>query len=142
MLRHAPETLNVEIIDYSRRNQPDTKQAAPPARRSGKFVQVLHGETEYFVFSSREISPYHADILERFCRERSIEGVYEEGGKRFRILDAEWIIVGGGKFEIDENERYIRLYDNSMAYGRFDDKGLRDKIRHNGMLENFEVLIG
>jgi len=115
---------------------------APPAKRNGKFVQMRHGETEYLVFSPREISPYHADILERFCRERSIDGAYEDGRKRFSIHDAEWIIQGGGKFEIDETERYIRLYDNSMAYGRFDERGLREKIRQSDMLKDYEVIIG
>jgi len=35
--------------------------------------------------------------------------------------------VGGGKFEIDKAEKHIRLYDNSMAYGRFDIEGLKKR---------------
>lgn len=119
----------------------DVAKTAIPAVRNGKFVQVRHGDTEYLVFSPKEFSPYHADILERFCRERFIDGVYQEGKKRFDIHDAEWVIQGGGKFEIDETKRYIRFCDNSMAYGRFDARGLREKVCRSDMLKDYEVKI-
>ncbi len=112
-----------------------------PAVRSGKFVQVVHGDTEYLILSPREYSPYHAEILERFCRERSIDGAYQEGKKRFDIHDAEWVVRGGGKYEIDETNRYIRFYDNSMAYGRFDAQGLREKLLESDLLKEYEVSI-
>lgn len=119
----------------------DVVKTSIPAARSGKFVQVRHDDIEYLVFSPKEFSPYHADILERFCRERSIDGSYQGGKKRFDIHDAEWVIVGGGKFEIDEAKRYVRFYDNSMAYGRFESRGLRDKIRRSDMFKDYEVKI-
>jgi hypothetical protein len=134
-------TPRVVVVDYSRINCSGAAHATLPAKRSGKFVQIRHGETEYLVLSTREISPYHADILERFCRERDIDGAYEDGRKRFSIHDAEWVILGGGKFEIDEDEGYIRLYDNSMAYGRFDWQGLRERVCQSDMLEGYEVII-
>jgi hypothetical protein len=133
-------TSKVVVVDYSHIN-PSGATQTPQAKRSGKFVQMRHGETEYLVFSPREVSPYHADILERFCRERFIDGAYEDGRKRFSIHDAEWVVLGGGKFEIDEAEGYIRLYDNSMAYGRFDERGLKEKVDHSGMLKDCEVII-
>ena len=134
-------TSRVVIIDYSVLYYRDVAKTALPAVRNGKFVQVRHGDTEYLVLSPKEFSPYHADILQRFCRERSIDGAYQEGKKRFDIHDAEWVVQGGGKFEIDETKRYIRFYDNSMAYGRFDGRGLRKKVRQSDMLRDYEVTI-
>ncbi len=131
----------VIIIDYSMKYYADVARAAMPAARNGKFVQLRHGDTEYLVLSPKEFSPYHADILERFCRERSIDGAYQEGKKRFDIRDAEWVIRGGGKFEIDETKRYIRFYDNSMAYGRFEARGLKGKVRRSDILKGYEVTI-
>jgi len=49
-----------------------------------------------------------------------MEGSYDPERKRFDILDEAWIIQGGGKFEISRNEKTIRLFDDSMAYGKFD----------------------
>jgi hypothetical protein len=131
----------IVIVDYSAGYYAGVAKTAVPAVRVGKFVQVRHGEIEYLVLSPKELSPYHADILERFCRERSIDGAYQEGKKRFDIRDAEWVVQGGGKYEMDETKRYIRFYDNSMAYGRFESKGLKEKVRGSDMLMDYEVRI-
>lgn len=134
-------TSRVVIVDYSVMYYRGVAKKDLPAVRNGKFVQLRHDDTEYLVFSPKEYSPYHADILERFCRERSIDGAYQEGKKRFDIHDAEWAIQGGGKFEIDETKRHIRFYDNSMAYGRFEEKGLAKKVRQTDTLKDYKVTI-
>jgi len=114
---------------------------ALPDRRAGKFVQLRHDNAEYLVFSPKELTAYHADIVERFCLEKDIPGVYNLQSKRFIIHDPEWVVVGGGKFEINAVQRYVLLYDNSMAYGRFDPHGLEDKIRGTEELKDYEVEI-
>ena len=134
-------TSRVVIVDYSVMYYKGVAKTALPAVRSGKFVQLRHDDIDYLVLSPKEYGPYHADILERFCRERSIDGAYKEGKKRFDIHDAGWVIQGGGKFEIDETKRHIRLYDNSMAYGRFDARSLRDGILQSEMFKDYEISI-
>jgi hypothetical protein len=104
-----------------------TKTGVPPAR-SGKFVQIRHGSTEYLVFSPKDFTKYHANIVERFCLDKGIEGGYDSGGKHYEISDRAWIVAGGGKYEIDTVKKAIKLFDNSMAYGKFDSQGLREKI--------------
>ncbi len=52
----------------------------------------------------------------------------------FTIQDQAWVIVGGGKFERDANKKTIKLYDNSMAYGKFDATGLKEML---GVLPEF-----
>ncbi len=133
--------LRVVIIDYSSVYYAEVAKTALPAVRNGKFVQVRHSDTEYLILSPKELSPYHADILERFCRERSIDGAYQDGKKRFDIRDPEWVVRGGGKFEIDETKRYVRFYDNSMAYGRFEARGLREKVLRADMFNDYDVRI-
>jgi hypothetical protein len=129
------------FIDYSERYSSDAKKASVPDKRSGKFVQLRRDGVEYLVFSSPGLTPYHADIVERFCRDRDIDGVYNATKKRFDIQDPAWSVAGGGKFEIDRVGRRIRLYDNSMAYGRFDSKGLREKVIQVETLKDYAVLI-
>ncbi len=132
--------MKIVFFDHAQQYRTAEKEAFPQ-KRNGKFVQVRHDKAEYLIFASREAAPYHADIIERFCKERGIPGVYNASRKSFVIHDPAWIVVGGGKFEIDASDRRIRLYDNSMAYGKFDPKGLEGKIHAAKELADYMVKI-
>ena len=133
--------MKVVHIDYAGLHDPGGTRTSPPEKRNGKFVQIRKGDTEYLVFSSRELAPYHAHIVEHFCLERGIRGAHEAEGKRFSIHDPGWAVVGGGKYEIDHAHRYILLYDDSVAYGKFDSKGLEEKLHRISTLRGFDVRI-
>jgi len=141
-LRRQVKKLKIVFVDHSELGHSGVPKTAVARKQNGKFVQLRHKDTEYLVFSSKEFASYHTDIVERFCREKDIPGVYNASGKRFVIHDPAWVIVGGGKFEIDKTEKYILVYDNSMAYGRFESKGLKDKIGAIKELKDYEVRIG
>lgn len=129
------------LIDYSGIHDSGGANTSRLDKRNGKFVQIRKGDTEYLVFSPKELAPYHAHIVERFCVERGIRGAHENEGKRFSIHDSGWVVVGGGKYEIDKEHGYIHLFDDSVAYGKFDGKGLKEKIRTIGEFHDFEVRI-
>jgi len=133
--------LNVILIDYSEIYYSSVAKTDRPDKLTGKFVQIKNNNTEYLIFSPKELTPYHADLVERFCLETGLNGSYNTEGKRFDIHDPAWVIVGGGKFEIDKTGKYIRLYDNSMAYGRFDSKGLKEKILLIDEMSDYKVQI-
>ncbi len=94
----------------------------------GKFVQIRNGNTLYLILSPKDFTKYHANIVERFCMDKSIEGNYDSKREKFTIVDQAWTIIGGGKFERDDNKKAIKLYDNSMAYGKFDATGLKEML--------------
>jgi hypothetical protein len=73
--------------------------------------------------------------------DHKIPGVYNSQNKSFEIHDPAWVVAGGGKFEIDRNKKFLRLYDNSMAYGKFDRKGLKKKILSIAEFLNYKVHI-
>ena len=133
--------MTVVIVDYAGLGGPEKGSRKVPGRLSGKFVQIRNGDKEYLVFSTADRAPYHADIVRLLCREKGLDGVYDEGRKRFDISEPGWIIAGGGKFEIDGVQRYVRFYDNSMAYGRFDSGQLKEKLHSADMLKGFEIRI-
>ena len=112
-----------------------------PDRYAGKFVQIRKGSTQYFVFSPGEFIRYHTNIIVRFCTEREIPGIYNSAKKRFDTLDPAWVVAGGGKFEIDRKKKLLRLYDDSMAYGKFDRKGLKEKILSIAEFSKYKVQI-
>ena len=126
--------------DYSRIYYREIGVALPD-KNEGKFVQIQYDSTQYLVFSPKEVSRYHADIVGRFCTERRIPGVYNNAHKRFDIHDPEWTVVGGGKFAIDRMKKQLRLYDDSMAYGKFNGQGLKEKILSISAFSGYNVQI-
>ena len=116
------------------------KVPVPPVV-GGKFVHIRNEKTEYLVFSPKEFTKYHAGIVERFCLDKGIEGSYDPKRKRFDIFDRAWIVSGGGKFELDRGTMTVRLYDDSMAYGKFDRAGMAEKILSLPEFAGFTVLI-
>ncbi|TAN44686.1 MAG: hypothetical protein EPN22_05695 [Nitrospirae bacterium] len=129
------------IVDYSKAIDAKTPVAGDQSGSSGKFVQIRHEDSEYIVFAPKETAPYHADIIEKFCAEMGIDGFLDKQEKRFEIHDPAWDIVGGGKFEMDRQGLYVRLYDNSMAYGKFERDGMEDKLRGTEEFAGYEIRV-
>ncbi len=133
--------MDVVLIDYTRLYYTAIANTEAPPVISGKFVQIRNEASEYLVFSPKEFTKYHANIVERFCIDKGIEGGYDSEGKRYVIADRAWSIAGGGKYEIDTQRKTIKLYDSSMAYGKFDIQGLRKKIHSLPAFSVFTVRI-
>jgi len=133
--------MKFTIIDYSDVYYTQTAKTQRPEKIQGKFVQMRHKGMEYILFSPKEFSKYHADIVKTYCQEKGIAGIYNGQAKRFDIDDPAWVILGGGKFEMDREEKVIRLYDNSMAYGRFEERGLKEKILSVKRMSGYRVEI-
>jgi len=127
------------VVDYSGYYYSIVAKRPVPGILRGKFVLIQKGPTEYLVLSPTEFTPYHADIVERFCGEKGIEGTYEKGKKRYDIDDPAWVIAGGGKFEIDRVKRSVRFYDDSMAYGKFEGEGLREQVSRNPVFKGYTL---
>ena len=116
------------LIDYTPFYYTSLVGTPVPTVVTGKFVQIRKGNTLYLVLSPKEFTKYHANIVERFCMDKGIEGSYDAKREKFTITDHEWRIIGGGKFEIAINKKAIKLNDNSMAYGKFDAMGLKEVL--------------
>jgi len=116
------------LIDYTTFYCTSILHAPTPSVVVGKFVQIRNGTTLYLVLSPREFTKYHANIVERFSMDKGIEGSYDVRREKFFIQDKAWVIIGGGKFERDTNKTTIKLFDNSMAYGKFNATGLEESI--------------
>ena len=109
-----------EIIDLSDAFYRGKGKPTPTAR-GGKFV-VMQNEAdsaEYLVLSPAAQSFYHANVVEQFCRlERfKISGHYLKKGERYVLNHPDWMVTGGGMWDLDEVKKEIRFYGTSQAYG-------------------------
>jgi hypothetical protein len=129
------------FIDYTPFYYTSLAGRPMPAITTGKFVQIRNGNALYLVLSPKELTKYHANIVERFCMDKGIEGNYDTKREKFFIRDQAWQVMGGGKFERDENKKAIKLYDNSMAYGKFDNTGLREMLAALPDLRGYDIEI-
>ena len=116
------------LIDYTPFYYTSIAGTAIPPVTVGKFVQIENSNIRYLVLSPKEFTKYHANIVERFCMDKGVEGNYDSRKEKFFIQDLSWKIIGGGKFEHDSNKKTIKLSDNSMAYGKYKREGLRETL--------------
>jgi|WetSurMetagenome_2_1015567.scaffolds.fasta_scaffold00578_11 hypothetical protein len=131
------------VIDYSFTYYSDILISPLPAKRSGKFVQIIRDteQKEYFVMSPKELSVFHANIVERFCVLNEIDGRYNSKRDFFHIADLDWTVYGGGMFAIDDAARVIKLHGYSTAYGNFNADRLKDKLQASGQLQGYQIII-
>ena len=129
------------VIDYTPFYYSSIAGTAVPSVTTGKFVQIRNEDKLYLVLSPKELTKYHANIVERFCMDKGIEGNYDDKRQKFSFLDKAWVIVGGGKFERDDNTKAIKLYDNSMAYGKFKAEGLKEALSALSEFAGYEITI-
>ena len=127
------------LVDYSGSFR-NTGQASLP-KRSGKFIQIRTGDTEYLVFSTADLSQYHANISERFFTDHGVWGTYNSKRDFYRIDDPAWEIVGGGAWSADYDSKTLHLSGISQAYGRFDEAGLHTRVKAFREFHGFNVTI-
>ena len=133
--------MSITFIDYTTFHFTSIAGTQVPASVTGKFVQIRNGNTLYIILSPREFTKYHANIIERFCMDKRIEGHYDARREKFTIDDQAWQIVGGGKFERDSNKKAIKLYDNSMAYGKFESTGLSEMLGALPEFSGYDIIV-
>lgn len=132
--------MGTTVVNYAEFYYSKRASQKIPERYSGKFVQLMHNDNEYLVFSPKEFSKYHANIVEHFSKERGLGGAYNTEKRHYDLYEDGWIITGG-KFEIDTEKKELRLYDDSMAYGRFNDEGLKERLLNSEEFSGFTIVI-
>ncbi len=139
MRSRSTKIMATFFIDYTPLYFREVVGSPVPHSVSGKFVRIRNDSADYLVFSPKEFTKFHSNIVERFCLAKGIEGSYDAEGKRFDIADMAWTVAGGGKYEIDRDKKTIKVYDTSMAYGAFDREWIRETLRAVPEFSGFAV---
>jgi hypothetical protein len=92
--------MAIIFVDYTQLYYQEVAKTAVPAVLSGKFVRIRSESTDYLVFAPKEFTKYHANIVERFCIDRGIEGSYDSEGKRYELADRAWTLGAVKAFRI------------------------------------------
>jgi hypothetical protein len=133
--------MKLTAIDYSEVCFALLEDSPVPRKRGGKFVVMTNGDRHYAVFSPRELSAYHANIIERFLQQEGIQGRYNEKGDVFYFSSAEWKVDGGGFWELDESRGLLQLSGNSQSYGGADLQRLAAELNHTDTFRALQVAI-
>lgn len=128
-------------IDYSIHYFTEVVRRVVPGKRQGKFIQVRRHstDTEYLVMSVRELSTYHANIAERFFKEHGVAFRYNRKRDFLEVESHDWDIAGGGMWELDDNEKTLKLFSQSQAYGAFEPMGLKSRLMKVPALKGFGI---
>ena len=110
------------IVEYAL-----SRDAPAAPEREGKFVQLVLRDREYLVFAPRELHRFHNQILGQFLAERNLPHRWS-GAQVLEIKVPDLAVIGGGKFRVSMETKILELWDNSQAYGRFDARGLAERI--------------
>jgi hypothetical protein len=97
----------------------------------GKFLQLRLAGTEYLLFAPKQLHQFHSNLLAHFLEDRELAHHWEN--EQTLAVDAANVrVVGGGKFRLDSGARTLELFDNSQAFGRFDERDIAARIRAAG----------
>ncbi|MEO5356042.1 MAG: hypothetical protein H7844_01940 [Nitrospirae bacterium YQR-1] len=133
--------MEFKFLDYSDFFYQTTHKMATPQERTGKFVQLTNETTEFVVFSPKDYTTYHADILVIFCKQQDIAYTHNAADKYLEIEDTRWKVVGGGMWKVDERDRLLALWGASQAYGNFNPDGLADRLGTAGIFAGYTIQI-
>lgn len=112
----------MKLIVYS----PSNGKATVTESR-GKFLQLVLDGQEYLLFSPAGLDGYHNQILARFLTERGIPHRWSAAAT-LEVEHPGLRILGGGRYRVDTEAGRLELWDDSQAYGRFQERGLAQKI--------------
>jgi hypothetical protein len=103
----------------------------PATVSEGKFVQLVMEHREYLLFAPAARHRFHNQILAEFLDARGVPTIW--------VSESELVfcqpglrVLGGGRYRADPAGRELRLWDESSAYGRYDDEGLAKRLRESG----------
>ncbi|HYQ91970.1 MAG TPA: hypothetical protein VES89_07820 [Candidatus Competibacteraceae bacterium] len=118
--------MSIVIINY-----PLPESATNRTEYEGKFLQLRWRGREYLVFAPLAQHRYHNQLLAHFLTDHAIPHRWLNQ-ETLQVEALELAVSGGGRFRVNTLTKTLLLWDNSQAYGRFEESGLPDKIAGAG----------
>lgn len=112
-------------------NYPPLETLANAETIEGKFLQFRWQGNEYLIFATRDEHQFHNQMLGHFLSDHKVPHHWQDS-EHLEVEDTDLSVIGGGRFYFNANSVELELWDNSMAYGRFDETGLADRLKGSG----------
>jgi len=115
-----------KILSY-----PPLEQLSQEDEVLGKFVQFRWRGIEYLLFATKAEHRFHNQMLARFLDEHGLPHRWVDD-ETLEIEADDLAVIGGGRFRFEREGNLLELWDNSQAYGRFDEERLAERIQAAG----------
>ncbi len=133
--------MEFRFVDYCPLYFTELREQPVPSHREGKFVVLRNAVARYAVFSPRQLSTYHANIVERFLWGQGIPGRYNAKRDVFTFDAPDWQVEGGAHWERDDDKGVLRLHGGSHAYGGLDLAPLAAELRETPDLRDVKIVV-
>ena len=100
---------------------------APGSTQAGKFLQFLCEGIPCLLFTTPATHRFHNQLLARFLDDENIEHHWIDE-ERLKIPEERVRVKGGGRYHLDLAKCTLELWDNSQAYGRFDEEEITRQL--------------
>ncbi|MBN1212991.1 MAG: hypothetical protein JXA92_10470 [candidate division Zixibacteria bacterium] len=128
--------FKLELIDY--RND-DGDESGATLRN--KFVIMTHRDIAALVMGPVTRYPYHAALLERYCIDNKIPASWAHKPDLLEIFDREVQLKGGGLLDIYPQDKILKIYGFSSAYGPYSSDYLKKFINGHPFFTPFSVRV-
>ncbi len=95
------------------------RDLAASAEEQGKFVLLAKGRSLHLVLSPVSLTPYHADIVEKYLVGEGLAEVAGAGEAGCRILSPGWEVHGGGYYHVQGWLHHLVMHGKSTAFGKY-----------------------
>ena len=134
--------MPLTIVDFSDVYFVILQKGKVPPKREGKFVVVEGEAARYAAFAPRELSVYHANIVERLLLRHGIRGRYNMKGDVYDFDSPRWTVEGGGLWRLDQRAATLEICGHSASYGGLDLRTTAAELRRAGAFGGAKITVG
>ncbi len=134
-MKVSTNQLKIEFVRY----EVEEKDKKPPAQN--KFVFLLHRDVLTMVAGPIINYPYHATLIDKFCRDNQIPSAWVHKPDLVEIFDPLVQVKGGGHLDIYPEREVINIYGYSTAYGPFNSEYMKRFITEHPFFSHFSVRV-
>jgi hypothetical protein len=106
-----------------------------------KFVLLTHGDIIVMLMGPVDSFPYHATLVERYCRDNEIPACWVHKPDLLEIFDRDVEVRGGGQLDIFPEDGILKIYGFSSAYGPCNSEYLKKFISGHSFFASFSVRV-
>ncbi|MCP4683975.1 MAG: hypothetical protein GY867_00875 [bacterium] len=131
--------MQTEVVDYTNNSDSNRDKHAGRKTLHCKFVLIARSDRLHFVVGAVAEYTYHANLVEKFCDERSIASAWLQKPDVLEVVEAGVRVLGGGHLQIDEVRQRMKLFGVSKAYGVFHARDVSDLAQKDPFFTGYKV---